>query len=801
MTSNIPVQILESVYSKANILYFVLQPSGLIRSCNITVEDVLGYDKDQLPNTSFFEMVYDKSRKHFEEQLQLCLTRGFIKDEQLSLFTINGEIKNFRINGLVTNDENGNPESVSLYLQDETRLLKLEKQNQFSSYILDVENKIFSDDVKLHEFLQSIREIIQCDEIGFFLRTGNEDTRVQGTWMYSNSVMNVNDYTFSSWTFEDLHKIYQYILQQKDQVQNINRSQLIHNLSEFYTDITTSDMKSYFDQLKKYESLIIIPHYYLYEIDGFFLFLDSVKYKWSVEELSTYAQNLKLLSQQNSDTSRKDAREIFHLFEKMPQVGVLLTVEGVIEHSSDWLASYLKYKKEELPNKRFSDLVPIEYQDVIFALPDEMQHEYHFTNIALLNSMGKRKLMQCTVLKMSPGAEGTYVWFFIDKEPEKLLKKQLLQTRKMEALGMLAGGIVHDFKNLLSGIEGYSSLLCEDIPPESPYYEDVQQIGAIAEKAIHQTSRLLAFAEGGKYIVNNLDLNEIIKEVATMMSRMVQKNVAIRAELDENLYTIKADASQMQHMLLQLALNARDAMPEGGKMIFQSRNVNLNENDPRLKEGKPAGEYVQLSISDTGCGMSNNIKAHMFDAFFTSRNSGGGKGLGLKMVRDIIESHEGFYSIFSENQQGTVFKLFFPVPMNLKNQDDQDTEKKIPLGKENILLVDDEKVLRETARKMLTRYGYKVISANTGMKAVSIFKKNTERIDLILFDLTMPDLDVNKIFATFKKMNPDVKIVITSEVGEKNNTDARAMKYIAGHIEKPFKVRPLLNKIRTFLNG
>lgn len=800
-TPNLPAHFFESLYSKANILYFVLQPSGLIRSCNVTVEDVLGYEKDQLPNTSFFEMVLNRNRKHFEGLLQICLTRGFIKDDYLSLYTINGEVKYFRINGLTSFDENGKVESIALYLLDETRLFKLEKQNQFSSYIIDFENKLPENDVEFHEFLTSLKEIVHCDEVGFYIRSGNDETRVQGSWMYSSAASSYDEYPFGSWAFEDVHKLYQQLLMQQEFTYTVDRCIVVQALSELKNEINIPDINHFLYCLKEYESMILIPHYTLHEINGFYLFLDTGKYKWSVDEVTTYSRNLKLLSKKEASPSQLSAKDVFQLFEKMPQVGVMLTKDGIVEASSTWILSYLKYNKDELIQKKFSDLVPIEYQDVIFSLPEESQHEQHFTNIAMLNSQGKRKLMQCTVLSLPQGEGKVVVWFFIDKEPERLLKRQLLQTRKIEALGMLAAGIVHDFKNLLSGIEGYSSLLCEDIPTESPYYEDVQQIGAIAEKAIHQTSRLLAYSEGGKYVVNDLDLNEIIKEVATMMSRMVHKNIAIRAELDENLYTLKADASQMQYMLLQLALNSRDAMPEGGKMIFQSKNINLTEKDPRLKNGSLPGEYIQLTISDTGYGMSNSIKEHMFDSFFTTKDEVGGKGLGLNMIRDIIESHKGFYSIFSENKRGTVFKVFFPIQDIQKNHDESDVNNKIPLGKENILLVDDEKVLRETARKMLTRYGYKVISVNSGIKAVSVFKKNTLRIDLILFDLSMPDLDVNKIFATFKKMNPDVKIIITSQSGERNQADSRAMKYISGHIEKPFKVRPLLNKIRTYLNS
>jgi signal transduction histidine kinase len=227
----------------------------------------------------------------------------------------------------------------------------------------------------------------------------------------------------------------------------------------------------------------------------------------------------------------------------------------------------------------------------------------------------------------------------------------------METLGLLAGSIVLDFNNQLACILGYSSLLSEKIPPESPLFQDLQQIMATTEKSVELTSRLLACAQGSPYVVDELDVNPLISEVAGIMSKTFSKDLLIRAELDPALHRIHGDASRIQQSILEIALNAKEAMP-GGKSSSRQRNTSLAEKDLRSRQGLKPGDYIQITISDTGCGMTGELKKQLFDSATDLIGEG---GVGLGMVRQTVEDQNGFISVFSEKGQGTVFKITLPA--------------------------------------------------------------------------------------------------------------------------------------------
>jgi CheY-like chemotaxis protein len=253
--------------------------------------------------------------------------------------------------------------------------------------------------------------------------------------------------------------------------------------------------------------------------------------------------------------------------------------------------------------------------------------------------------------------------------------------------------------------------------------------------------------------------------------------------------------------MLQIALNARDAMLKGGKLLFRTKNLFLDENNAWLRFGGKPGNYIQISISDTGIGMNGQVKQKIFKPYFTTKGDKEGKGLGLSMVQEIVENHGGFITVFSEKDKGTVFKIHFPAIQKMIQEKRIDQKEKPTLGKETILLVDNEKVLRETARKMLTRYGYKVISAENGTEAVSIYKKYMDRIDLIIMELMLPGIEVTKVIDWLKKLNPNVKIIASQGVGSNDSISKKFDQTIAGYVQKPFQVRPLLQKVRTILNA
>jgi CheY-like chemotaxis protein len=346
--------------------------------------------------------------------------------------------------------------------------------------------------------------------------------------------------------------------------------------------------------------------------------------------------------------------------------------------------------------------------------------------------------------------------------------------------------------------------LSEDIPKNSPFYNDVQQIIRTSEKATELTSRLLAYAQEGSKQMHQLDINQLIKEVAGILSRTLDKSVTIRAELNSELASVVGDPGQIQHAILEVTLNARDALSNGGKIVFQTGHIELNENTAQMHSEAKPGKYVQLTISDSGVGMSSEVKEQIFEPYFTTKKEEDpSRGLGLSMVQEIIEKHGGFISVFSEKNKGTVFKIHLPAcEKPMKSSRKAPTQDAKPtLGKETILLVANENVLKQTARKMLTRYGYKVICADSGTEAIAIYKKYTKRVNLVILDLIMTGMETSKILTWLKKLNPKVKIIAAAGLGEKELFDKSVRANLSAVIQKPYQVRPLLQQVRNVLNA
>jgi CheY-like chemotaxis protein len=367
-------------------------------------------------------------------------------------------------------------------------------------------------------------------------------------------------------------------------------------------------------------------------------------------------------------------------------------------------------------------------------------------------------------------------------------------------MGLIAGGLVHDFNNLMASILGYSSLLVEEIEKNNPIHQDIIQIHKTAEEASDRMARMMSYAQNVPYIVNDLNINQLVKEIAGILSRISNKNLTIRADLQPDITPFRGDASQIQQVILQLALNAKEAMDEGGKLLFKTRVIDVGERGLLKNQGATPGQYVQLTVSDTGCGITPENKVLLFKTAFSSKEENRGRGTGLMFVKKIIEAHKGFISVFSEPENGTMIKVHFPIEVQEETiQVDQSDA--VLLGKETVLMVDEEQLLRDAARKMLIRYGYKVITAKTSNEAVLQLKKHSDRIDLIVLDLHMRGPLIQRVIQRFKQLKPNVKIIISTNKGENVTTVNRLKNVIAGQVEKPYQVRTFMHTIRSILDA
>ena len=383
-----------------------------------------------------------------------------------------------------------------------------------------------------------------------------------------------------------------------------------------------------------------------------------------------------------------------------------------------------------------------------------------------------------------------------DITKEKKLEEQLLHAQKMEAVGTLAGGIAHDFNNVLTAIMGYAEILKEEIGEDDPKYKAVSIIDSSAQRGAEMVSRILNVTRKDNWEFRIVDLNKVIKETIELLSRSIPKNITIDMKLREDLPKIKADTTQLQQVIMNLAVNARDAMPTGGRILIETEEVEYNEE----KDIRPLEKMVRLSISDTGEGIEKQFIQKVFDPFFTTKNRSGGTGLGLYIVHSIVSNHNGYINLYSEPGYGTRFNIYFPA--GRENQEKGEEPGKIELkGTGTILLVEDEYYVREFTRDLLKRMGYSVMTASDGHEGISIYRKERDAIDLVILDMIMPGINGVEVFYALQSINPAVRVVIISGYSDEGFSGiGRLLKSGAkGFVQKPFSQSSLARAINTAL--
>ncbi len=380
------------------------------------------------------------------------------------------------------------------------------------------------------------------------------------------------------------------------------------------------------------------------------------------------------------------------------------------------------------------------------------------------------------------------------------LEDQLQHAQKMEAVGILAGGVAHDFNNLLQAISGYTQLLLMDKIDGDPDYSRLQSIEKAIARAAQLVRQLLLFSRKEAAARRNVNINQEIGQVVRILERAIPRMIEIELRPGSRLWTMKADPAQIEQALLNLGINAADAMPDGGRLVIQTRNVVMAENHARQHIGAPPGNYVLLSVSDTGCGMDKETLSHIFEPFFTTKGIGKGTGLGLASVYGIVKGHGGYIHCESSSGQGTTFTIYLPA-IGHEDADAFPHSLETPPegGTETILVVDDVPDIRRLTSQTLQRFGYTVLTADSGEEALQIHAERKVPIDLTILDLGMPGIGGNRCLRELLAGNPSAKILIASGYCADDTVKKALEAGAAGFIGKPYQITELLTRVRGLL--
>lgn len=389
-----------------------------------------------------------------------------------------------------------------------------------------------------------------------------------------------------------------------------------------------------------------------------------------------------------------------------------------------------------------------------------------------------------------------------DVSEQRGLEAQLRQAQKMEAIGRLAGGIAHDFNNLLTVITGHSEFAKMALSENDPLFRDIEEIFKAAEKASNLTGQLLAFSRKQTMELKVVDLNTIITNMDRMLQRLIGENIELITLPEKNLHKVKADPGQIEQVIVNLAVNSRDAMPRGGKLTIETENVDLDAQYIRSHPGVDEGTYVMLAVSDTGIGMTEEVRAKVFDPFFTTKEEGIGTGLGLSMIYGIIKQIHGNVWIYSEPGNGTCVKIYLPI---VTDEEDEIILKPeyidVPGGKETILVVEDEQSVRELAVRTLKHMGYNVFDAQNGGEAFLLCESREEPFDLIITDVIMPKMSGADLIKRLDKMWSDLKVLYMSGYTANVIVNEGILKPGTPYIQKPFRLQALAKKVRDVLDS
>jgi two-component system cell cycle sensor histidine kinase/response regulator CckA len=501
--------------------------------------------------------------------------------------------------------------------------------------------------------------------------------------------------------------------------------------------------------------------------------------------------------------SESELRQQAHIVETISDAVIVMDVYGIV---SDWNPAAERifgYSKAEMLGQPLHRISGVEN---LPALERQLGEAFKTVGrwageLPFLRKDGLQGVADVIVAvqRDAQGRASSVISVSRDVTERKRLEAQLQQAQKMEAVGRLAGGIAHDFNNMLTAVKGYTEFLLEGLDRTDPRRTDAQEIAKAADRAASLTRQLLAFSRKQVLQPRPLDLNGVVEGMEKMLRRLIGEDIHIVTRLDRDLHLVEADPSQVEQVIMNLAVNARDAMPTGGMLTIETRNVTIDRVEANW--AIEPGSYAMLVMGDTGHGMDAATQAQIFEPFFTTKPVGQGTGLGLSTVYGIVTQSEGHVSVYSEPGHGTTFKVYLPhVAASDTGPMLGPAMSRFPRGSETIVLVDDDEGVRAIARRILQRAGYTVLSAPDGVEAMRMINEAGGRVDLLLTDVVMPGLGGRDLVTRVRDTYPDLRVLFVSGYTEEGVRRHGVLDTESAFLEKPFTAERLTQKVREVLD-
>jgi PAS domain S-box-containing protein len=497
------------------------------------------------------------------------------------------------------------------------------------------------------------------------------------------------------------------------------------------------------------------------------------------------------------------------LSENAPDIIYTTDVTGALTYVNPAWERLLGHAREDVCGKYFTDFVKqddVQQFRKLFKEIRDSRRDFSGIDGTILHKNGSERLFNMSGAA-NLDAEGNVigaVGTFRDVTKQRMLENQLLHASKMEAVGTLTGGIAHDFNNIIQAVSGYNQLMMMKRDESDPDWKYLANIDRLHQRATDLIRQLLIFSRKVDINLQTVDLNREIKEYYNLLKQIIPRMISIDLHMETDLWKIKGDPAQLGQIFMNLSVNARDAMPEGGILEIRTENVVIEEKTAPDGMALTQGRYVLLHMSDTGHGMNQETLTHIFEPFYSTKEAGKGTGLGLAVVHGIVANHGGHISCESDPARGTTFRIYFPVPDESSSEAPAPVhgaaEEKVRSGEEMLLVVDDEESLLETTKILMEQYGYRVLTAESGETAIEIFKREKTKISLVILDLLMPGMGGLKCLDALLKIDPGVKVIISSGYMESSRQREVTAKGAAGFIQKPYRRPDILNLVRRVLD-